>query len=135
MNHSIEFKCSGASSASTTEEDLGTHTNKIESAWRASKQDLPKTGTQKQLLQSYLWVYCAKKKYLMDKTCRFKAFIKLIKRVYPVPPFAPQITPRKESWIYRGKSHQACQTSPVKITSPVKKVKRKLDINSDEDFQ
>ena len=112
VNHSIEFVC--------TEEgpNFGCHTNKIESTWRASKRDLPTSGTQKQLLQSYLWTYCVKKKYLTDKICKFKAFIQLIKRIYELNQHDPTTTPRKESFIFRGKVHQGTQTDISEYKTP-----------------
>ena len=125
VNHSIEFVTSSGP-------DIGTHTNLIESTWRASKGDLPKTGTQKQLLQSYLWVYCVKKRYLGDKTSKFKSFIELIKRVYKVPRFDNSLgTPRKDAWIYKGKYHKSTQTEIPK-KKPVCTITNNNNSDSDD---
>lgn len=73
VNHSIEFK----------NKDTGACTNLIESTWNAVKKSFPKTGTQKQLYDSYLVEYIIRKKYLNDESDKFCKFLELIKRVYP----------------------------------------------------
>jgi hypothetical protein len=73
VNHSIEFK----------NKDTGACTNLIESTWNAVKKSFPKTGTQKQLYDSYLVEYIIRKKYLNDENDKFSKFFELIKRVYP----------------------------------------------------
>ena len=70
-NHSLEFVNSD-----------GTHTNTIESTWRAVKTSLPKSGTQKHLYTSHFAVYAVKQRYLKDTSDKFRAFTSLIKRVY-----------------------------------------------------
>ena len=89
VNHSIEF---------VNSED-GTHTNTIESTWRAVKTSLPKSGTQKELYTSYFAVYCVKQKYFTkgDKSDYFRVFLDLLKRVHQLPKAdkTPRKTPKK----------------------------------------
>ena len=47
------------------------------------KKSFPKTGSQKQLYDSYLIEYCIRKKYLNDTEDKFSTFLELIERVYP----------------------------------------------------
>ena len=76
INHSLHF---------VDPADKSIHTNTIESQWRVLKRNtLPRNGTTKQLYEGYFATQCVKKKYLSDVPCKFKAFLELIKRVYPL---------------------------------------------------
>lgn len=71
VNHSKEFK----------NKETGAHTNSIESTWHALKQSLPRSGTQKQLYDSYFEEYVIRKRYLKTDN-KFETFLGLIGRVY-----------------------------------------------------
>jgi transposase-like protein len=72
VNHSTLFK----------DPITGACTNKIESTWHSLKQSLPKSGTRKELYESYFHEYCVRKKYLRNANDDFLKFLDLIKRVY-----------------------------------------------------
>ncbi|XP_068229347.1 uncharacterized protein [Palaemon carinicauda] len=84
VNHSVNF---------VDPNDLTVHTNTIESQWRVLKRSLlPRFGTQKTLYESYFAEYCIRKRYIEKSVCPFRAFLQLIKRVYPLkasPLFLP----------------------------------------------
>ena len=85
VNHSLHF---------VDPEDSSVHTNTIESTWRVLKRNvLPRTGTTKALYDSYFASYCIEKRYLKGARCQFKAFLELVKRVYPLN--SAKTTPRK----------------------------------------
>ena len=72
VNHSINF----------VDPETGTHTNTIESTWRALKKSLPKHGTTKGLYDTYFAQYCVWKQFLVDKEDPFLDFLDLIKTVH-----------------------------------------------------
>ena len=74
VNHSKEF----------VNKETGACTNTIESTWHAVKNSLPRYGTVKSLYESYFVEYCVRKQYLNNSDDKFKAFLDLIKTVYPV---------------------------------------------------
>ena len=118
VNHSIEFVNS----------DTGAHTNTIESTWRAVKASLPKYGAQKHLYQSYFLEYCCRKKYLNQEPDKFAAFLKLIKRVYPLKALEVHCSPRKSPL------KRAAPTPSTTVHTPVvRKLSRVED--SFEDFE
>ena len=47
---------------------------------------LPSSGTTKELYSSYFAWYCVQQRYLRDVPCKFKGFLELVKRVYPLHP-------------------------------------------------
>ena len=104
VNHSIEFK----------NKETGACTNLIESIWNAVKKSFLKTGSQKQLYDSYLAGYCIRKKYLNDIQDKFSVFLELIKKVYP------------------GKRGEVLQ--PVSVNSPVSKRPQTPPFNSSMDL-
>ena len=104
VNHSIEFK----------NKETGACTNLIESTSNAVKKSFPKTGSQKQLYNSYHVEYCIRKIYLTDAQDKFSAFLELIKRVYP------------------GKRHEVLQ--PVSGNSPVSQRPQTSPFNSSMDL-
>ncbi|XP_068218454.1 uncharacterized protein [Palaemon carinicauda] len=76
VNHSVNF---------ADPNDPTVHTNTIESQWRVLKRSLlPRFGTQKSLYESYFAEYCIRKRYIEKSVCPFRAFLQLIKRVYPL---------------------------------------------------
>ncbi|XP_068240858.1 uncharacterized protein [Palaemon carinicauda] len=76
VNHSVNF---------VDPNDPTVHTNTIESQWRVLKRSvLPRFGTQKSLYESYFAEYCIRKRYIENSVCPFRAFVQLIKRVYPL---------------------------------------------------
>ncbi|XP_068211699.1 uncharacterized protein [Palaemon carinicauda] len=76
VNHSVNF---------VDPNDPTVHTNTIESQWRVLKRSLlPRFGTQKSLYESYFAEYCIRKRYIEKSVCPFRAFLQLIKRVYPL---------------------------------------------------
>ncbi|XP_068220037.1 uncharacterized protein [Palaemon carinicauda] len=84
VNHSVNF---------VDPNDPTVHTNTIESQWRVLKRSLlPRFGTQKTLYESYFAEYCIRRRYIEKSVCPFRAFLQLIKRVYPLkasPLFLP----------------------------------------------
>ena len=63
VNHSIEFVS-----------EAGVCTNKIESTWRAVKSSLPRTGTTKDLYDSYFAEYIVRKRFFTDRSTQFEFF-------------------------------------------------------------
>ncbi|XP_068240034.1 uncharacterized protein [Palaemon carinicauda] len=84
VNHSVNY---------VDPNDPTVHTNTIESQWRVLKRSLlPRFGTQKTLYESYFAEYCIRKRYIEKSVCPFRAFLQLIKRIYPLkasPLFLP----------------------------------------------
>ncbi len=72
VNHSKEF----------VNPETGACTNKIESTWHALKLSLPRSGTQKQLYDSYFFEYVVRKKFLNDSEDAFLEFIRLVSTIY-----------------------------------------------------
>ena len=72
VNHSVNF----------VDPDSGSHTNTIESTWRALKKSLPVSGTVKSLYDTYFSQYCIRKKYLIDSPDPFLKFLELVSQIY-----------------------------------------------------
>lgn len=72
VNHSKEFK----------NPENGACTNKIGSTWHALKLSLPRSGTQKQLYDSYFFEYVVRKKYLNDSNDALLEFLRLVSTIY-----------------------------------------------------
>lgn len=132
VNHSLHF---------VDPNDRKLHTNTIESQWRVLKRNvLPKNGTNHSLYSSYFSMYCVQRRYLNKNSvpCRFKAFLELIKRAYPLD--AVQHTPRKD---LRSSEENVSDTASVHVNEPsesrphAKRVKRPLlmEWSDDDDFQ
>ena len=123
VNHSVNF---------VDPDDPILHTNRIESTWRVLKKSiLPKNGTTKELYPSYFAQYCVWNRYLVGSECRFKAFLDLIKRVYPLP--QRSLEPENPATLLDS----AAGTCSRPISSnPGKKQKISVDLGSDmSDFE
>ena len=72
VNHSIEFVS-----------ETGTHTQTIESTWRAVKRNLPSSGGSSNMLDSYLAEFILRRRYLTNARDQFLSFLQLIRSVYP----------------------------------------------------
>jgi len=95
VNHSKEFK----------NKETGAHTNSIESTWHALKLSLPRSGTQKQLYNSYFEEYVIRKRYLETAEDKFTQYVNLIARVYKCNK--------------RQKSEEPVQRQPLGTIQPV----------------
>ena len=76
INHSVNF---------VDPEDPSLHANTIETMWCALLRNmLPGNGTQKDFYMSYFDWYCIQRWYIDDSERRFKAFLELVRRIYPL---------------------------------------------------
>ena len=123
VNHKINF---------VDRDDPNVHTNLIESTWRVLKRTiLPKNGTRKNLYPGYFAFYCIKKRYLEHSVCPFRAFLDLVKRVYPLnvsenPPF--------EIGKKQAISSRQSRSRPISLRLH-KRPHVALDLESDKDSQ
>jgi len=62
--------------------EAGTHTNNIESRWRALKGSLPRYGTRKQFYSSYFSEYCIRRKFIDCASDKFIAVLDLVSEIY-----------------------------------------------------
>ena len=74
VNHTYNF----------VDPDTGAHTNTIESTWSHAKRILPRTGTSKDLLSSYLIEFMYRRKYLNHQADHFLVLLEHIARVYDI---------------------------------------------------
>eukprot|EP00112_Aurelia_sp_Birch-Aquarium-sp1_P014725 Seg3191.4 transcript_id=Seg3191.4/GoldUCD/mRNA.D3Y31 product="putative transposase-like protein" pseudo=true protein_id=Seg3191.4/GoldUCD/D3Y31 len=99
VNHSIQF----------VNQENGACTNMIESTWNALKKSLPKTGTRKEFYDSYFAEYCVRKQYLKPSDDKFKTFLSLITKVYPVKTRRPLVAIRQNP----AKTNLDCSTNSL----------------------
>ena len=123
VNHSVNF----------VDPETGTHTNTIESTWRALKKSLPKHGTTKNLYDTYFAQYCVRKQFLIDAEDPFLEFLQLIKKVYK-----PSFEPTDEE-IETFRKRKAEKNPPVKNTKvarlPLSTIQINTSTSSLDDFE
>ena len=123
VNHSINF----------VDPETGTHTNTIESTWRALKKSLPKHGTTKGLYDTYFAQYCVRKQFLVDKEDPFLEFLDLIKTVYR-PSFQP--TDEEIEKYRKRKADKIPQITSSKVPRiPLSSLQINMSTSSADDFE
>ena len=123
VNHSINF----------VDPETGTHTNTIESTWRALKKSLPKHGTTKGLYDTYFAQYCVRKQFLVDKEDPFLEFLDLIKTVYR-PSFQP--TEEEIEKYRKRKADKIAQITSSKVPRiPLSSLQMNMSTSSADDFE
>ena len=123
VNHSVNF----------VDPETGTHTNTIESTWRALKKSLPKNGTTKDLYDTYFAQYCVRKQFLIDREDPFLEFLQLIKQVCN-PKFEPT---QEEIETYRKRKEEKKTevAPPKKQRIPLSSLQINTSTSSADDFQ